>query len=292
MSTDYLSPSCGIDFGTTNSTVALVKDNQPFALAIDPENTNSQILKSIIYANPKGIIKVGQSALDHYLSDLINLPSLPPKIINTGRFVKTFDGAGKAVTVPEIIEVDDSGRGRLLQSLKSVLTSTSFYGTNLFGKTYTLTNLLSLLLGQIKDRAESACQHSLINVVLGRPVRYVGDPANEKLALDRLTQVAHQVGFKNVAFEYEPVGAALSFGLDITKSQKVLVFDFGGGTLDVCIMEYPSKKVLAVSGQPIGGDLVDSCLVKQNLLHFFGSKVTIAQKTGLPRSHFSQLVPN
>ena len=173
MSTDYLSPSCGIDFGTTNSTVALVKDNQPFALAIDPENTNSQILKSIIYANPKGIIKVGQSALDHYLSDLINLPSLPPKIIKTGRFVKTFDGAGKAVTVPEIIEVDDSGRGRLLQSLKSVLTSTSFYGTNLFGKTYTLTNLLSLLLGQIKDRAESACQHSLINVVLGRPVRYL-----------------------------------------------------------------------------------------------------------------------
>ncbi len=297
MSTNSPLSTCGIDFGTTNSTVAIVKNGLPQALDIDPDNNSPHILKSLIYANPQGKVEVGQKAVTSYLWDLEHIESKPPQIINTGRFIKTFgpstgSGVGPPIFVPEIIEVDDSGRGRLLQSLKSVLTSSNYAGTSLFGKPYTLEELLALLLGQIKTRAERICQKTIDNVVLGRPVRYVGDPTKEQLALTRLTTVARMVGFKNIAFEYEPVGAALSFGIDITSPQKILVFDFGGGTLDVCIMEYPSKKVLAVSGRPIGGDLVDTKLVENKLLNYFGSDVIINHKTHLSRYLLNSISQN
>lgn len=289
MSTIKSTNHCGIDFGTTNSTLSIVQESQPTVIPIDPINTTSpHILKSLIYANPNGQTQVGQKAIDNYTWDLEHIPSKTPQIIFTGRYIKTFGpssggGVGPPILVPEIIEVDDSGRGRLLQSLKSVLTSKNYQGTNLFNKFYSLEDLLCLILGQIKSQAENHLGYQLDQVVLGRPVRYVGDPTQEKLALDRLYSVAQKVGFKDVEFEYEPVGAALSFGLDIKVNQTVLVFDFGGGTLDVCIMKFPKKQVLSVSGRPIGGDLVDSSLVQGKLLHHFGSHVLIANKTPLPK---------
>ena len=179
MSTDRSLSTCGIDFGTTNSTIAIVRNSRPQALAIDSDSSSPHILKSLIYASPKGKIEVGQRAVDSYLWDLEHIAALPPKIIFTGRYIKTFGpssggGAGPPILVPEIIEVDESGRGRLLQSLKSVLTSPNYLGTNLFGQHYTLEDLLSLLLGQLKTQAESLCQTSFDNVVLGRPVRLRG----------------------------------------------------------------------------------------------------------------------
>lgn len=279
--------ACGIDFGTTNSTLAVFHQNQPHTLPIDSFNSRPDILKSLIYASQNGAIAVGQEAVNKYLNDLATIPAQFPVTKFTGRYIKTFGpssggGAGPPIIVPEIIEVDPSGRGRLLQSLKSVLTSTSYQGTKFFDHFYTLTDLLSLILGKIKTNAELSSGHNFTSVVLGRPVRYVGDPAGEQLALDRLYAVAQNVGFKNIEFEYEPVGAALSFGLNINQPQNVLVFDFGGGTLDICIMHYPEKQVLSVSGRPIGGDLVNSHLVEHQLLSYFG-KNAIISGSGLPK---------
>ena len=288
MSTVKPNSSCGIDFGTTNSTIAIVQNSHPLPLNIDTDSSTPHILKSLIYANAQKDIKIGQSAINSYRYDLVHIPAKPPEIKFTGRYIKTFgpssgSGVGPPIMVPEIIEVDDSGRGRLLQSLKSVLTSENYQGTSLFGTFYSLEQLLSLLLGQIKTRAEILLDHSIDNVVLGRPVRYVGDNTKEQLALSRLRSVATSVGFKDIEFEYEPVGAALSFGLDVNSSKTVLVFDFGGGTLDVCIMKYPENKVLSVSGRAIGGDLVDAQLVQGKLLKYFGSEAIINHKSGLPK---------
>ena len=72
-----------------------------------------------------------------------------------------------------------------------------------------------------------------------------------------MEEISKRVGFKEMKLEYEPVGAALNFGLDIKQDSNVLIFDFGGGTLDVCIMKFPEKKIIAVSGRPIGGDLLN-----------------------------------
>jgi len=282
---------CGIDFGTTNSSLAISTDNQTKVIPIDRQNPNTLVLKSLIYINPLQEIAVGHHAINRYLDDLKNLPSVPLRLEYTGRQIKTFgpstaSGVGKMILVPEIIEVDDSGRGRLLQSLKSVLTSLTFTGTNIFDKFYSLEDLLTILLKEIKKRAEIEINHELNSAVIGRPVKYVGTSAN-KIALDRMIIIAKNAGFKNVEFEYEPVGAALDYHLSSPSPQKILVYDFGGGTLDICIMELPSKKILSVSGRGLGGDLLDSHLALAKIAPHFGLNSIINGKMPFPRYLFS-----
>ncbi|MBP9817385.1 Hsp70 family protein [Candidatus Shapirobacteria bacterium] len=281
---------CGIDFGTSNSSVSIIRSGIPQVVPIDKHSPHPLILRSLIYLNPEHQQSVGYDAINRYLTDLSTLKSVPLRLVETSKKVKvmtpTGSGVMKADWVPEIIEVDDSGRGRLLQSLKSVLTSQLFTGTSIFGKFYTLEELLTILLTEIKTRAETELDHELTSAVIGRPVRYVGTAEN-KIALDRMHQIALKSGFKHVEFEYEPVGAALNYGINITDNQNILVYDFGGGTLDVCIMKLPEKKIIAVSGRGIGGDLLDSRLVKSQLLHHFGADTVINGKFTFPRHFFS-----
>lgn len=282
---------CGIDFGTTNSSLAICTDNKTEVIPIDRQNPNSLVLKSLIYLNPKQEIAVGHNAINRYLEDLKNLPSVPLREEFTGRNIKTFGpstggGAGPVIFVPEIVEVDDSGRGRLLQSLKSVLTSSVFTGTNIFGKFYSLEDLLTLLLKEIKTRAESEIDHKLTSAVIGRPVKYVGTSEN-KIALDRMKIIAKNAGFEEVQFEYEPVGAALDYHLSSPTPQKILVYDFGGGTLDICIMELPSKQILSVAGRGLGGDLLDSHLALAKIAPNFGLNSIINGKMPFPKYLFS-----
>ena len=289
MSTSSKTNFCGIDFGTTNSSLAIIKDKTPQTILLDTGSKNQQVLKSLIYINPQHEASLGSQATLKYLHDLEHFPSKPPRLEFTGRYIKTFGpstggGAGPPIFVPEIVEVDDSGRGRLLQSLKSVLTSDSFTGTNVFGKFYSLEDLLSILLKEIKYQAEKQLGYQLQSVLLGRPVKYVGS-GKEATALKRMHQIALNSGFKNIEFEYEPIGAALNYGLNINTDQKVLVFDFGGGTLDVCIMKLPQKEILSVSGIPVGGDLLNSKIVEYKLYPHFGSESIINGKMSFPR-HF------
>ena len=282
---------CGIDFGTTNSSLAISHSGSPTVIPIDRLNSNPGILRSLIYLNPSQQQAVGFDAINHYLTDLRTLPSVPLRQELTGRMIKTFgpsgySGAGPVVWVPEIVEVDDSGRGRLLQSLKSVLTSSVFTGTTIFGKFYSLEDLLTILLKQIKNRAEKEIGNELTSAVIGRPVRYVGKEENQ-VALDRMHQIALNAGFKHIEFEYEPVGAALNYSLDVKTNQNILVFDFGGGTLDICIMKLPKQEIVAVSGRGIGGDLLNSEIAKSHLLHQFGSNAILNGKTHLPKHYFS-----
>lgn len=290
-----MSPThCGIDFGTTNSSLAISKDGKPIVIPIDRQNPNSKVLKSLIYINPKQEIAIGHHAINNYLADLKNLPSVPLRTISTGKMIKvmvpTGSGTMKADWVPEIIEVDDSGRGRLLQSLKSVLTSSTFTGTNIFGKFYSLEDLLTILLKEIKTRAEAEIGHKLTSAVIGRPVKYVGTSEN-KIALDRMQIIAKNAGFEQVEFEYEPVGAALDNSKNMPRhvhtSQNILVYDFGGGTLDICIMELPSEKILSVSGRGLGGDLLDSHLALTKIAPHFGLNSIINGKMPFPRYLFS-----
>lgn len=281
---------CGIDFGTTNSSLAISKNGKSTVIPVDRQNPNNKVLKSLIYVNPKQEISVGHNAINRYLEDLKNLPSVPLRIETTGKMIKvmvpTGSGVMKADWVPEIIEVDDSGRGRLLQSLKSVLTSSTFTGTNIFGQFYSLEDLLTLLLKEIKNRAEVEIGQTLTHAVIGRPVKYVGTSEN-KIALDRMQTIAKNAGFQNVEFEYEPVGAALDYNLTSTVSQKILVYDFGGGTLDICIMELPNKKILSVAGRGLGGDLLDSHLALNKITPHLGLNSTINGKMPFPRYLFS-----
>ncbi|MBI2465483.1 Hsp70 family protein [Candidatus Shapirobacteria bacterium] len=280
---------CGLDFGTTNSSLAVFSGNTPQIIPIDEQNNNPSVLKSLLYLNPRQESAVGASAIKNYLSDLDTLPSVPLRLEETGRLIKTFgpstaSGVGPVVFVPEIIEVDDSGRGRLLQSLKSVLTNPSFTGTNIFGKFYSLEELLGILMQEIKSSAETHLGHTLDSVVLGRPVKYVGTGQNQT-AIDRMVRIATSAGFKNIEFELEPIGAALNYGINIKNNQNILVFDFGGGTLDICVMKLPEKKILSVSGRGIGGDLLNSRIVQAKIAKYFGVYSQINHKVPFPSDY-------
>lgn len=280
---------CGLDFGTTNSSLATYSGDTPQIIPIDKQNSNPSILKSLLYLNPRQESAVGALAIKNYLSDLDTLPSVPLRLEETGRTIKTFgpstaNGVGPIIFVPEIIEVDDSGRGRLLQSLKSVLTNPSFTGTNIFGKFYSLEELLGILMKKIKTSAETHLGHSLDSVVLGRPVKYVGTGQNQT-AIDRMVRIATSAGFKNIEFELEPIGAALNYGINIKSNQTILVFDFGGGTLDICVMKLPEKKILSVSGRGIGGDLLNSRIVQAKIAKYFGVYSLINHKVPFPSDY-------
>jgi hypothetical protein len=104
-------------------------------------------------------------------------------------------------------------------------------------------------------------------------VRFSTDPEHDKLAQARLLQAAFRAGYEKVYLQYEPIAAAFSYETEIDHEQNVLVFDFGGGTLDVTVMRLGDPKrrqVLATGGIPVAGDIFDQKIVQAKLARHFG----------------------
>ena len=285
--TRVLMKAYGIDFGTSNSTVAVWNDGQVSVLPLEPEG--SSVVRSVIYIHPEKVPLIGQKAIKAYLDDVAAGEPLKLEEKFTGKYIQMpkpmgVSGYRGEMMVPQVIMVEAGNRGRLLQGLKSILTSKAFKGTELFGKDYSLEELLAIYLGSLKEKADKLMGEEIKRVVLGRPVKYVGQ-ADEKLAMERMEKVATAIGFEEVKFELEPTGAALGYGQNVSTPQKILVFDFGGGTLDISIVEFPAGKVLAVVGVPIGGDLINSEIFKARIAKYFGSEVKFGSR-GLPWPSF------
>jgi hypothetical chaperone protein len=265
--------SYGIDFGTTNSTIAYVNENDKvIKLPIDPEADNPTVMRSVIYASPDGKFLFGKSAMNAYLASVATNKATTKKTIFTGNYIDIITDNGKRETIQEIIDIDVFNGGRLLQSLKSVLSSNSIKEINLFGKTYLIEEIVSMFLSELKKRADKIVGQNVTTAVIGRPVEYVG--GNNKLAIDRMTKACKLAGFNDVRFEYEPVGAAYDYGVNVSKDQNVLIFDFGGGTLDLSIFKFPEKKVLTNIGLAIGGDHFNAEIFMNKLSKYFGSEAT------------------
>jgi hypothetical chaperone protein len=170
--------------------------------------------------------------------------------------------------------VDELLPGRLLHSLKSGL-ATSYEGTSLFGRYYALEGLIAIYLRALRERIEAQTGRSIEGVVLGRPVHFVDslDAADDRRAELRLRRAAAEAGFGEIIFELEPVAAALYYGLTLSKPQNVVVFDLGGGTLDITVMRLgePDKRhVFATGGVGIAGDAFDRRIMEWRLLDHFG----------------------
>ena len=166
----------------------------------------------------------------------------------------------------------DGGAGRLIQSLKSYLASPLFTATSVFGRTWTLEDLVTLILRTIREEAARDLGGDVLRgVVVGRPVRFANadGEADEALALRRLTESLQRAGFEDVRFEYEPVGAACFYELTLDHDELVLIGDFGGGTSDFCLMRVgPTQRgasgrerILGTEGVGLAGDVFDSEIV-------------------------------
>lgn len=260
----------GMDFGTTNSGMALYDGRSVRVLPLDPSNNNPRVLPTAIYlTNEQGLV-IGRAAIDQYYSD------------NTGRPVKlrkvwigemeVFGGDMYYVTDAYAF-VDVLSPGRLFLSVKTSLRDENYPGTIVGQFYYSLENLIALYMTAVKIRAEQMVGQKLKHIVLGRPVRFARDPQHDRLAQARLLQAAFRAGYEKVYFQYEPIAAAYSYETTIDKPENVLIFDFGGGTLDITIMrlgEPGKRQVLATGGIPVAGDVFDQKLVRAKLPKHFG----------------------
>src|SRR5512145_1805611 len=265
-----MSLKVGIDFGTSNSGVAVYDGQRVQLLPVDPKNVLPEVIKTVLYITRDYRPSIGQEAVEHYYRDNVN---------RQRRFVKQWTGEIDVYTsdmhyVQDVfVYVDELQPGRLLQYLKTALRKERYEGTQIFERYYTVGDLAKTYLTLLKQRAENVLGEKIDAVTLGRPVKFADTPEQDKKAEETLRHAAHEAGFKEVDFELEPIAAALDYEQSINKPQNVVIFDFGGGTLDIAVMRLgdPSKrKVYASGGVDIAGSDFDRAIIEKRMLSHFG----------------------
>ncbi|MFZ5365988.1 MAG: Hsp70 family protein [Patescibacteria group bacterium] len=285
----------GIDFGTTNSTIAVSDSSGKVkTLPVDPQAENPSVVRSTIYINQNKEFHFGKSAIDIYAHDVATGSATSKYLIFTGRYIKVpkisfIAGYSGEQLVPEIVEAEKRGYGHLFQSLKLGLSRSYLTPFEIFGEKLSLEKLIGSFLKEMKSRAEQLMNEEIEEVVIGKPIHFVGN--NDDLAVKRLTNAAKEAGFEKIVFEYEPIGAAWDYGLHQMKTkQTILIFDFGGGTLDISIVSFPSREILANEGLAVGGDLFNSLIFEKKIAKYFGSQATYGlAKLRLPHFIFDYL---
>ncbi len=262
----------GIDFGTTNSGAALYDSNSIKLLPLDPSAGNPVVCRSAVYITRGREYFLGSQALNLYFEQNIGRPSRYRKIW-VGEIKQVF--AELPVFFRDVYVFEDEfSPGRLFLSIKTVLRDPKFLGTVFQNQWYTASDLAAVYLTGLKIRAESYLGTKLDAVVLGRPVHFSSDEIEDRVAQSRLLHAAFKAGFERVHLLQEPVAAALSYEHSLTQPEVVLVFDFGGGTLDFTIMEVGrgegKQKILATGGIPVAGDIFDQRLFRATIPKHLG----------------------
>ncbi|RZU41722.1 Hsp70 family protein [Edaphobacter modestus] len=251
--TRYQGPAIGIDFGTTNSSLAVITGESKVELASFPTSGGSTLsFRSVLYLEQvkkaggakQTLSKTGPTAVEHYL------------------------------------EAEE--KGRLIQSLKSYLPSPTLTGTEVFGRRYTLEELVSRILSDLRGHAELQFGMPIRHATVGRPVRFVGAETedDDAYAVSRLRDAFTMAGFESVDFEMEPIAAAYSYESTLDHDELILIGDFGGGTSDFSLLNVgpgvrrrgrTSKDLLGNSGVGLAGDAFDARIVRKLVSPALGS---------------------
>ena len=247
-------PAIGIDFGTTNSSLA---------------RSAGGIVELVRFASDAGATESFRSVL--YLEQHKKVGR---------RHVQSWTG-------PWAIEhyLQAEHKGRLIQSLKSYLSSRLLTGTEVLGRHYTLEDLISRMLADLRLHAERQFGVPVRHAMVGRPVRFVGSEnvsenasesaesdADEIYALGRLRHAFELAGYEQVDFEMEPVAAAYAYESTLDHDELIIIGDFGGGTSDFSLLHVgpgvrrrgrqPSD-LLGNSGVGLAGDAFDARIVRK-----------------------------
>ncbi len=224
----------GIDFGTTNSSIAVAHDKRTATTVQFRTGTGTtDTYRSVLYFEPKTPTSCGPLAIEHYLA------------------------------------ADE--KGRLIQSLKSFLGSRLFTSTAVFERSYSLEDLIAIMLRDLRTQAEAQVGTFDGPIVVGRPVRYSNANKEEdnQFALDRLKRALDKAGIGPVIFEYEPVAAAYFYESTLDHDELIMIGDFGGGTSDFSLLRVGptprregSHRVLGTEGVALAGDAFDARVVR------------------------------
>ncbi|WP_419737019.1 Hsp70 family protein [Pseudomonas sp. COR18] len=251
--------ACGIDFGTSNSTVGWLRPGMETLIALEDDKIT---LPSVVFFNIEERRPVyGRLALHEYLEGY------------EGRLMRSL----KSLLGSKLIKHD-----------------TSVLGTALPFK-----DLLGMFIGQLKGRLEATAGREFEQVVLGRPVFFVDDdPVADQEAEDTLVEVAKKIGFKEVSFQYEPIAAAFDYESSIEREELVLIVDIGGGTSDFSLVRLSPQRrglderhedILATGGVHVGGTDFDKQLSLQGVMPLFGYGSRMKSGAYMPTSHHMNL---
>jgi hypothetical chaperone protein len=211
---------CAIDFGTSNSGIALPQPGGGVRL-VELEAGQRTMPTAVFYA-----VDAHEAAGPEFVH------SPAPGSERLGPLPRAYGRAALAAYV-------DGLDGRLMRSMKSVLGSSLVeQGTDIgAGRSVRYLDVIAGYLQHLKQRAEAEARAPLERVVLGRPVFFVDDePARDAQAQAALEAAARSLGFREIAFQYEPIAAALDFEQHAEREQCVLVADIGGGTSDFSLV--------------------------------------------------------
>lgn len=172
--------------------------------------------------------------------------------------------------------LESLGDVRFIQSLKTFAASRAFKGTGVFGVRFEFEDLMATFLSLAFDRAGGTFDPASTRLVVGRPVEFAGHKPDEDLAMTRYRQAFRKVGFEDILFVMEPVGAAFSFAQSLDKDTTILVADLGGGTTDYSLMRFEtqaghlSATPLGRGGIGIAGDTFDYRIIDKVVLPKLG----------------------
>src|SRR5476649_2055212 len=244
-------PAIGIDFGTTNSSIA---------------RAHSGEIELARFSHAGGVTDAYRSLL--YLEQV--------KDRGSSR-IKSWTGPA---AIEEYLAAET--KGRLVQSLKSFLTSRSLKSTNVFGRRLTIEALIARILRDLREKAEAQFGMKIQTAVVGRPVRFVGADKEEdnRFAEDRLMAAFQLAGYESGEFELEPVAAAYYYESTLDHDELILIGDFGGGTSDFSLLHVgPNIRkrgrtpadLLGNSGVGLAGDAFDAKIVRNLVSPSLGS---------------------
>ncbi|MFD2647864.1 Hsp70 family protein [Devosia albogilva] len=232
---------CGLDFGTSNSTLGHIgASGQPELVTLEEDHRT--IPSVLFFGFEDDGLYFGRAAVSEYVS-----------------------GAD----------------GRLMRSLKSVLGTPLFSDrTRVKARQLGFGEIIGSFVGELRRRAEQALGVDLTQVVLGRPVHFVDDDAEaDRAAQDQLEAAVRAQGFDEIAFQFEPIAAALDYERQVNAEKLALIVDLGGGTSDFSLVRVAPERrgladrsgdILATAGVHIGGTDFDRLLAMARIMPELG----------------------
>jgi hypothetical chaperone protein len=251
--------ACGVDFGTSNSTVGWSRPGQSSLLQLEDGKAT---LPSVIFFNAdEEQVYYGRAALNNYLQGY------------EGRLMRSL----KSLLGTDLMDGQ----------------------TEVMGRALPFRMLLAQFIGELKQRAERAAGREFTSVVMGRPVHFIdADEEADQLAEDTLYEIAQSVGFTEIDFQYEPIAAAFDYESQIDKEELVLIADIGGGTSDFSLVRLSPERakhderrddILATGGIHIGGTDFDKYLSLSSVMPLLGLGSRLNNNSEVPSSYYFNL---